>query len=469
MQDPVVFVRDVFKAEPTDQQKAVLRAVAKPGSKVAVAAGHGVGKSCLMAWLSIWHVFLFCPCTVGATAPSSRQLHDVLMKEIGLWLGRAIPLVRDALECTSSSLVYKGHGAEQYLTAKTARPEDPSSLQGLHSDNFMFLIDEAFGVASAIYQVISGALTGPKDRALLCGNPTATSGFAFECFHKNSDQWKCFHLSCLDSPLTSDRYAKSIASLYGEDSDEYRVRVLGQFPNASENQFIPANAVDAARDRELNLAHYDWSAKVLGIDVARLGVDRSVVVFRQGLYSEIKYHETTTHNLMDFCDRVAAVALKPVEDGGVGGVDAIFVDDVGVGGGVTDRLRVMFGGRKVISVNFSNVAASNRYHNKRAECWGLMKEWILNGCSIPTPPEYGAEQLRDDLVGPEFKITSAGKIQLEGKDKMRARGLRSPDLADALALTFAYPVLNPNDTVIKDMRAPAKKRSVLGRWGKKRG
>lgn len=466
-EDPVMFVRDVFAAEPTTQQKKVMRAVAKPGSKVAVAAGHGVGKSCLMAWLSIWHVYLFDPCTVGATAPSSRQLHDVLMKEIGAWLNRAAPIVRDKLEWTTSSLFVKGEKkAQQYLTAKTAKPEDPSSLQGLHSENFMFLIDEAFGVADPIYEVIGGALTEEGSRTLLCGNPTTTSGYAFECFHKNRDAWECFHLSCLESPRVGDKYELDMANTYGRESDVYRVRVLGQFPQASEAQFIPSNWVDAARDKTLGRPDYDWSAKILGVDVARFGGDRSVVAFRQGLHSEILFHEMKTHNLMDLCDKIAAIANKPVADGGIGGVDAIFVDDVGVGSGVTDRLRHMFDGNRVIPVNFSNKASEpNRFHNKRAECWGKMKDWLERGASIPAPPSLGAEEMRKDLVGPEYKITESGKIQLEKKDSMKRRGLDSPDFADAMALTFAYPVASPNEREqIQRQRNTNKRRSLLGKW-----
>ena len=272
--------------------------------------------------------------------------------------------------------------------------------------------------------------------------------------------WNCISLSCLDSPLVSKEYEAEQAERWGKDSDQYRIRVLGEFPHASENQFIPALWCDHAQERSLSISEYSWAPVVFGVDVARAGKDRTVIVRRQGLQCDILFMEYRTLDLMQLCDRVVYYANEQMRLGDP--VQAVFVDDVGVGGGVTDRLRQMLD--TVYAVNFGKRAGDVHYYNKRSECWGKMKEWLNNGASIPKNGALGGANLYTDLIGPEFEITPEGKIKLERKVNMKSRGLDSPDLADALALTFSYNIVNLD--LVQPKKSVKKKasKSLLGRY-----
>jgi hypothetical protein len=218
----------------------------------------------------------------------------------------------------------------------------------------------------------------------------------------------------------------AIISQYGADSDEARTEVYGQFPNQGTNQFIGSTAVKEAQERD---ALPDPGAPLLmGVDVARFGEDKSVIAFRKGRDAKIipwqKFKGIDTVRLAGI---VADLAGKHH-------VAAIFVDGNGVGGGVVDNLKAW--GYKVVEVQAGASATDgDTYYNKRVEIWGRMREWITQG-ALPKDPELAA-----DLTAPEYSFhPSSNKIQLEGKDRMKARGQASPDAAEALALTFAQPV-----------------------------
>jgi hypothetical protein len=224
--------------------------------------------------------------------------------------------------------------------------------------------------------------------------------------------------------MTDKRKLNQWVEDYGEDSDFVKVRVRGEFPSASSMQFISGELVDGAMDREAKC--YLEEPLIMGVDVARFGDDQSVVCFRRGRDARtIDWQDYRNIDTMQLAAHVAeSVRLHQV--------DAVFVDGGGVGGGVVDRLRQLH--VNVTEVNFGSKAEDARYQNKRAEMWGNMREWLPGG-AIPDDRE-----LMDDLIGVEYGFTPTNKIQLEKKEDMKRRGLASPDLGDALALTFAYPV-----------------------------
>jgi hypothetical protein len=422
--DPVAYVNRVFGVDPEPEQASILRAFANPGAKVAVKAGHGVGKTTSAAWAALWMVPLFRDCKVAATAPSAHQLRDVLMAEIGKWLQRAHPWLRSQLTLHSMRLEVKGAEATQFLTARTARPESPDALQGLHAENMAYIIEEAFGVADPIFEVARGALSTRNSRALLIGNPTATSGYAYNAFHKNAAMWNRFTLSCVNSKLADPEYAKEMAQEYGEESDVYRVRVLGEFPTAAINQLIPRMIAEAAAARKFREDQVAFAPKVIGVDPAWEGDDRSVIVLRQGLSAQClgvfsKMDNMTLGGLVD------QLWTKH-------GADQVFID-VGWGAGVIDFLRGL--GRSPMPINFGGTALDAQYANRRTEMWFLMRDWLEEGGGT-----WPKEDLIDDLTGPMYFFMPNGKKLLERKKDMKKRGLRSPDIADALALTFAAPV-----------------------------
>ena len=206
----------------------------------------------------------------------------------------------------------------------------------------------------------------------------------------------------------------------------YRVRVLGDFPHASINQFMPGDAVEAAMGKHLRDDMYNFAPKIIGVDVAMQGDDRSVIFIRQGLYSNILYQSRS--NTPE--ELAAQTALLYDEHD----ADAMIIDATGVGEAVMSSLRLMH--RTPIAFYAAEKSLLPNCANRRAEVWYKMRDWFKAGGAIPDN-----EDLRDDLVGPEFQYTSSNKYQLERKVDMKKRGLASPDLADALALTFAADVL----------------------------
>ena len=427
--DPVAFVTRALNGQPTEQQADILRALAEPGAKVGVKAGHGVGKSALMSWAGIWHTTLFEDSKTAVTGPSAPQLRDVLMAEINKWVNRSHPWVKAQLLPGAMRLAVRGAEQTQFLTARTARPDKPDALQGIHATNVLFLVDEAFGVADKVFEVAKGALSTPSARSLFGGNPTATSGYGYNAFHRNKHLFKLFTLSCVDSPLVSREYIKEMADEYGEDSDVYKVRVLGQFPRASICQLIARDIADKAANTVHNRSNYHYAPKILGVDVAWEGDDRSAVYFRQGLASKKlgSWYNIDNMTLGGLIHQWWAEF----------DVDAVFID-VGWGTGVIDYLRSL--GRDPIPVNFGGSSTDPQYVNKRSQMWGNCKDWLTSGGSIDKD-----EDLIEDLVGPMYAFQPNGKKILEKKKDMKRRGLKSPDLADALVLTFAADVVKKSD------------------------
>lgn len=422
--NPIHFAQDVLHLTPTEHQTQFFNALAKPGARVAIRSGHGTGKSTALAAAALWFIFTRKDALVPCTAPTSHQLQDVLWREMRRLILGMDENIRTLFQVTSDRIQIKG--GTGMIVARTARPENPDALQGFHAPEILFIIDEAAGVNDAIFEVARGALSTPSARVALTGNPTRLTGYFYNAFHSARDSWTRLRFSCLDSPLVAPEYARDIASEYGEDSDMYRVRVLGDFPKSGMFNLIPVQMVEQAMQKKLPLDAMAMAPIVFGVDPAWLGTDRSAVVLRQGMSARLLFavRGADTTRLTEMIARRAA-ELEP---------DAIFVDQTGVGAGVFDQLKRTR--HPVTGISFAQTPLEpDRFVNRRAEMWWRMREWFEQGAVLEFDNDW-----RDDLAGPEYLMTGTGKIQLESKDSMRSRGLASPDLADALALTFAMPV-----------------------------
>jgi len=406
--------------------------------RVAVASGHGVGKSALVAWIALWAIATD-PATRGVvTANTETQLRTKTWAELAKWAG--LSLCRDWLTLNATSLVSSlplDEGAGRIDRVPWAA-HNAEAFAGLHNrgSRVLLVFDEASAIADTVWETAEGALTdaGTEIVWLVFGNPTRNSGRFHACFGRFRNRW---HVKRVDSRRVSITDKAEIARWvadYGEDSDFVRVRVRGLFPRAGSMQFIGSDRVAAAVARTPDAASERRQPLVMGVDVARFGDDRSVIVLRRGRDARSwpveKLAKVDTMTL----------ASKVAERAALESVRAVFVDEGGYGAGVVDRLRQL-GVPFVFGVNFAGrpeswgaAGAKPRYANKRAEIWGNMREWLEEG-AIPDDPELAA-----DLTGIEYGYDARGAILLEKKEDMKKRGLASPDLGDALALTFALPV-----------------------------
>lgn len=421
--DPARFVKEVWRVEPTDQQKEFLQAIAKPGAKVSVKSGHGTGKTTCFAWIIPWFLTCFAKAKIPVTAPTSAQLKDALWAELKMWWNAMPVQLHDLFEWTNDHFTCE---TGSFAMARTASKDRPEALQGIHADNILFLVDEASGVFEEVFVTAGSALSAENARVAMASNPTRVTGYFYNSHNINRHFWEKLTFNGEESPRVSKQYIESIANEYGRDSDVYRVRVLGEFPNASDLQFISLKIVEEAKNRNIRKEQFNFAPTIIGCDPAWTGPDELVVYLRQGLYSKRLYTCLKNDN-----DIVTAGIIARFED--EYNADAVFIDQ-GYGTGIWSAGETM--GRSWNLIAFGGKSSDLGYANKRAEMWGNMKEWLINGGVIEDD-----EILTNDLIGPEAGVNLKGQIQLESKDDMKKRGQPSPNRADALALTFAYPVI----------------------------
>jgi len=269
-------------------------------------------------------------------------------------------------------------------------------------------------------------MSGHNATTLLLSNPTRSSGTFFESQTRLSKSWWTRRWSCVDSPLVSAEFVDEMRERYGEDSNAFRIRVLGEFPMADDDTIIPFHLAESAIHRDIEIT--PDIRPIWGLDVARFGTDKTALCKRYGnVVTDIEAWQGL--DLMQTVGRVMAEydnlspSLRPSE---------ILVDSIGVGGGVVDRLREL--GAPVRGINVGEAPAMGKtYMNLRSELWFKTKAWLEDrSCKLPKN-----DQLLAELTGIRYAFTSAGKMKAESKDAMRKRGLKSPDLADALCLTMA--------------------------------
>ena len=402
----------------------------------AVASGRGIGKSALVSWLVIWMLSTRIGSTTIVSANSESQLRKVTWAEITKWL--AMGLNSHWFEVSATSLqpakwltelverdLRKGTrywGVEGRLWSA----ENPDAFAGVHNmDGVLVIFDEASGIDDAIWAVTAGFFTEntPNRFWFAFSNPRRNTGYFYETFHSKRDFWNTKVVDARTVEGTDKAVYQQIIDEYGPDSSQAHVEVYGQFPSAGDDQFIGANTVDEAMKR---VKYQDLSAPiVIGVDPARFGADATVIAVRQGrdIVKIIRHRGDDTMTVVGHVIE-AIEEYKPT---------LVVIDEGGLGAGIVDRLKEQR--YKIKGINFGNKSKNPiMYGNMRAQMWGDMREW-LKTASIPND-----RFLKTDLISPMMKPDSRGTIFLESKKDMKSRGLASPDAADAIAVTFAFPV-----------------------------
>jgi len=407
-------------------QKEALDAV-RDHDRVTIRSGHGVGKSAFLSWLILWFLGTRFPARIGCTAPTSHQLSDVLWGELAKWHRRMDPEFKGMYRITSDMVEFTYGPKESYAVARTARRETPEAFQGLHSENMLFIADEASGIDDIIFQVGEGAMSTEGAKTVLTGNPTRTSGYFYDSHNKMKDMWCRLKVGCEDSKNVAPAYFKMMAKKYGLDSNVYRVRVLGDFPKDDDDSVIPLSLIEEAVIRKVEPTQV---RPIWGLDIARFGSARSALCERIGNSMPEKVQSWRGKDLMQTAGIVYNLWEKRKDENRPVSIN---VDCIGIGAGVADRLREM--GLPAIDVNVGEAPSIESHYNRlRDELWFRAREWFdkrnVSMCQD--------EDLIDELTSPKYKYTSLGKLQVESKEEMIKRGVASPDLADAFCLTFAY-------------------------------
>jgi hypothetical protein len=402
----------------------------------AVASGRGIGKSALVSWLILWMLTTRIGSSVIVSANSEAQLRSVTWGELTKWTTMLINSHWWEISATKlmpaqwlTELVERDlKKGTRYWAAegKLWSEENPDSYAGVHNmDGMMLIFDEASGIPDPIWSVGAGFFTeNILDRYWFAfSNPRRNQGYFFECFNSKRDFWQTKNIDSRTVEGTDKQVYAQIIAEYGEDSPQAKVEVYGEFPAQGDDQFISPRMVDDAFARE---RYNDLSAPiVIGVDPARGGTDSTVIAVRQGrdLIAVKRYHGDDTMTVVGHVIE-AIEEFKPT---------LTVIDEGGLGYGILDRLTEQR--YKVRGVNFGWKAKNQiMWGNKRAELWGETREWLK------TAAIKADRALKNDLTGPKTKPDSSGKIFLESKKDMKARGLASPDAADAIAVTFAYPL-----------------------------
>lgn len=413
---PVDFVRKMLKAEPDIWQREILDAFPK-NNRLAIRSGHGVGKSTLLSWLILYFLFVYPYSRVIATAPTARQINDVLWSELSRWLTRS-ELLKEIFDFQKTSIRFKTAPERWFAVARTA--STPESFAGQHADNLLYVVDEASGVDDNIFEVIEGALTGGNNKLILTSNPTRASGFFFRAFHQDRSLYHLKKVSSLESARVNRDYAERLIKTYGIDSNVVRVRVLGEFPKADSDGLIALEWIEKAiRSYELGVRTENV---VIGVDVARFGDDQTVQAVRAG-DSIISIKKWQHADLMETCGRIAQTINKKTAQ--------VNIDVGGMGAGVVDRLREL--GFTVNAVDFGGKSARKDCANKATEMYFNLRDVLQTG-ELTLPDD---ELLAAELSTRKYSVDSAGRFILERKSDYKKRIGHSPDTADAVALCFA--------------------------------
>ena len=452
---PLAYVIEHIGDTPTHQQAEILKAF-EHHNFVAVKSGHGIGKSKLTGWLVNWWLD-----TRGKRAPitgaGGDQLDDIIWPEVVMTNDKKWEWIRNRYEKTSEELRQKSNKELAKAVLRTARADNDDALQGFH--DCMFFIDEASGVRDGIFEVASGAMGDPGAYGFMDGNPTRLSGYMYNVFHKQM-RWYTLSFSSEDSlaeneysytyvdPLGNIKEIKTrgrqtrkwlddMKADYGESSNAYRVRVLGEFANLGRDQLIEERWLsNVYLANDITRTPKKLCKRRMGIDPAWTGEDDTAIVIREG--NRILHCESW-HGF-DTVESFAKAKLLFNE----WDCDYVHIDTVGIGAGVYDNFRhAVYKGKTgypAINVQCSMLAPSD----KDGDCKTL-RDWLWwksrKFFRTKSPRFLGEEshpvwkQLYTELLAPSYRIMN-GKILAEGKDEMKKRGLKSPNLADALNLTF---------------------------------
>ena len=411
--------------------------------QMAVCSGHGIGKSTITAWIILFIMSTRPYCKGVVTSNTAPQLRTKTWAELGKWLKKC--LTKDWFEYNNGqnnmTMYHKLHSESWRVDGQTCREENSESFAGLHAANStpFYIFDEASAVPDIIHEVAQGGLTDGEPMMFAFGNGTKNTGRFREMFGSLKHRWNTRRIDSRSVKITNKEKIQEWLDDYGEDSDFFKVRVRGDFPDYGDMQFISSGAATEARKRTPHaLAHQPL---VMGVDVGASGSDKSVIRWRKG--NDAKSIPALKFRGMDAMDLASEIArhANGSTHTSMQKADVVFVDVTGIGWGIVSRLRQL--GINVVAVNFGGKSLREDCANKATQMWADMRDHLEADLAIEDDKE-----LYDDLVSREYGYNKDNQFLLEKKSDMKKRGLDSPDDADALALTYAEPLAPIGESLV---------------------
>ena len=432
---PAAFVRQVLRAEPDVWQEEVLEAFPRD-PRIVMTACKGPGKSTVLAWLVLNFLMTRPQCKVGVLGATATALADTLWAEIGYWMSKS-EILQKALTMTTARIERKDDPANAWASAKsfarTANSQEQSvALQGFHFPHCLLVMDEAGGLTRNILATAEAVLSGGLDQHLvMAGNPTNQDSALGEAVLNQRAQWRVFEITGdPEDPKRASRvelqWARDQIAAWGKDNPWVLVNVYGRFPPSGLNTLLSPDEVRDAQKRHYIESVYSGFPKIIGVDVARYGDDEIVFFKRQGkvAFPPLRMRNLDTVFVGSHLSRISNEWKA----------DSIQIDATG-SAGVYDVMKSL-GHSEALPVQFGGKAKDDRkFVNMRAEMYWELAQEIKSGLALPPVPE-----MVKGLSSMTYTYDRMGRLQLEEKDQIKAKILRSPDLEDALACTYAFPV-----------------------------
>lgn len=436
---PLLFVTECVQVQPSEQQAEALVSFAK-NKRTTIRSGHGCGKSTTASWLIMWFLCTRPYAKVACTAPTARQLSDILWSELSKWLRKSV--LADEFVIQKDKIFHKESPKEWWCRAispsvKAGKDEQAETLAGLHGDHLLIVCDEASGIPDPVFIPLEGALTQEDNKVLLIGNPTKNKGYFYETHFdpRVRNNWNKLHWDSRKSSNVTKDMTDYFANKYGIDSNVFRIRVAGEPPLEDEKTLISLSwaqqCIDSGSVADSSEPLY------LGVDVARYGDDKSIILPRKGLqvFDWETFQGMNTISLGGFINQT----YRDME------AEGIAMDEIGVGAGVTDWLIKNGHQRTCFGVNVASVSSDNtKYKRLRDELWCRVRDKCMKGLyNFPATKIKGeggvdlilGEELANELSSPLYDFDEKGAIVVESKRDMKKRGIASPNIADALCLT----------------------------------
>lgn len=442
---PLLFAVECLQVTPSVQQAQALTSFAS-SKRTTIRSGHGCGKSTTASWLILWFLCTRPYAKVACTAPTARQLSDILWSELSKWLRGSV--LADEFVVQKDKIFHKSAPKEWWARAispsvKAGKDEQAETLAGLHGDHLLIVCDEASGIPDPVYVPLEGALTQEDNKVLLIGNPTKNKGYFYETHFEPGikNNWNKLHWDSRDSTNVTKETIQYFKNKYGEDSNVFRIRVAGEPPLEDEKTLIPLWWAEQCIDSGVTADEDD--PMYLGVDVARYGDDKSIILPRKGLV--ISPWETfQSMNTITLAGFIGQCYQENDSNG-------IAIDEIGVGAGCCDWL--VKHGYKTFGVNVACASSDNRkFHRLRDELWCKVRDKCMKGLynfpATPVQRDDGVtiqlgQELANELSSPLYSFDNNGAFIIETKSDMKKRGIMSPNIADALCLTEYFESMAP--------------------------